>query len=285
MNSRETKDIIRKAAEATKRWGSAGNHTVFLRDTIKRKRTSSNEDPRTPKKTKMDETPKSRPKREEGLLRRRLDDERSETKMEERARTGRAKLDTELARREKLENERLEARRAKLAHQDREDQETQEIINKQGQRARELDNNKKKVGQTPIIKTFRALNESASKNEEDDKNPATKEAEPQEESEDETENPGVAVREEDTDDGAGSEGSVELEFGSEIEKDNDKEYEYSEDNDEYDELSADPSPEREVFYKNSKNAARNKRRRKRRKNNTIKKRSPSPQELTKTMSR
>ena len=33
----------------------------------------------------------------------------------------------------------------------------------------------------------------------------------------------------------------------------------------HDEPSADPLPEREVFYKNSKNAARNKRRRKRRK--------------------
>ena len=105
MNSRETKDIIRKAAEATKRWGSAGGHTVFLRDTTKRKRTSSNEDQKTPKKTKMDETPKSRPNREEMPPRRRLDDERSETKMEERARTGRAKLDAELARREKLKND------------------------------------------------------------------------------------------------------------------------------------------------------------------------------------
>ena len=49
VNSRETKETIRKAAEATYRWDTAGNHTVFLRDIIKRKRTSSNEDPRTPK--------------------------------------------------------------------------------------------------------------------------------------------------------------------------------------------------------------------------------------------
>ena len=87
VNSRETKDTIRKAAEATNRWGTAGNHTVFLRDTTKRKRTSSNEDQRTPKKNKIEETPKSRPKREEVLLRRRLDGGKPETKAEERART------------------------------------------------------------------------------------------------------------------------------------------------------------------------------------------------------
>jgi hypothetical protein len=61
-----------------------------------------------------------------------------------------------------------------------------------------------------------------------------------------------------------SEGSVELEFGSEIERDTDREYEYSEDDNEHEEPLVDPSPDREVFYKNSKNAARNKWRRKRR---------------------
>ena len=102
VNSRETKDKIRKAAEATRRWGSAGGHTVFLRDTVKRKRTSSNEDPRTPKKTKLEETPKSRPKRGDVPPRRRLDDGRTETRAEERTRTGKAKLDEEVARREEL---------------------------------------------------------------------------------------------------------------------------------------------------------------------------------------
>jgi hypothetical protein len=52
------------------------------------------------------------------------------------------------------------------------------------------------------------------------------------------------------------------ESGSEIEVDTDQEYqnEYSEDDD-----SVDPSPEREVFFKNSKSADRNRRRRYRRK--------------------
>ena len=76
VDSRETKEKIRKAAEITRRWGSAGGHTVFLRDippekaAQKRKRTSSNEDTKTPKKSKteVEETPRSsRPKKEEGL--------------------------------------------------------------------------------------------------------------------------------------------------------------------------------------------------------------------------
>ena len=211
VNSRETKEKIRKAAEITRRWGSAGGHAVFLRDSVKRKRTSSNEDTKTPKKakTEMEETPRSsRPKREEGLPRRRLEGDRPETRREERARTvgaAQTKLDAEKAEREKIRLEQLEARRAKLAHQDRE---TQDLINKQGQRSqkpktREPENNKKKDNPKAIIKTFRALNES--ENEEEgrisplyndtqpwlyDDKPATQEAEPQEESENETENPG-----------------------------------------------------------------------------------------------
>ena len=62
VNSKATKETIRKAAEVTHRWGG-GNHKVFLRDIVKRKRTSSNEDPRTPKKKKLEDTPKPRPKR------------------------------------------------------------------------------------------------------------------------------------------------------------------------------------------------------------------------------
>ena len=65
----------------------------------------------------------SRPKKEEGLPRRRLEGDRPETRREERARTkgvAQAKLDSEKAKREKLRLEQLEARRAKRAHQDRE---------------------------------------------------------------------------------------------------------------------------------------------------------------------
>ena len=61
---------------------------------------------------------------------------------QERARTvgaAQAKLDAEKAVREKLRLEQLEARRAKLAHQDRE---TQDLINKQGQRPQNLKNQK-----------------------------------------------------------------------------------------------------------------------------------------------
>ena len=73
----------------------------------------------------------------------------------------------------------------------------------------------------------------------------------------------MAVREEDTEDGAVSEESIELELGSEMEQDDVKAYEYSKDDDEQEEPFEDPSPEREVIYKDtSKNAARNKRRRK-----------------------
>ena len=175
---------------------------------------SSNEDTKTPKKSKteVEETPRSsRPKKEEGLPRRRLEGDRPETRREERARTlgvAQAKLDAEKAEREKLRLEQLEARRAKLAHQDRE---TQDLINKQGQRpqkpqkskTREPENNKKKDSPKAIIKTFRALNEI--ENEEEwrisplhkdtkpwlyDDEPATQEAEPKVESENETETPG-----------------------------------------------------------------------------------------------
>ena len=142
-----------------------------------------------------------------------------------------------MARREKLKSDRLDARLAKLARQDKEDQATQDIINKQGQRAREVDIEKEMAGQTSVIKPFRALNESAG--EEDDKSPALKKAKPQGKSEDDTENPGVARQEEDTRDGAVSEESIELEFGSEIEQDDVKAYEYSKDDDEQEEPSED----------------------------------------------
>ena len=53
MNSKETKETLRKAAEATNRWGTAGNHKVFLRETTtKRRRTPSTEDSRRPIRTR-----------------------------------------------------------------------------------------------------------------------------------------------------------------------------------------------------------------------------------------
>ena len=56
VDTKETKENIRKAAVYARRWGAAGRHTVFLRDTLpekaaqKRGRSSSNEDTKTPKK-------------------------------------------------------------------------------------------------------------------------------------------------------------------------------------------------------------------------------------------
>ena len=164
----------------------------------------------------------------------------------------------------KLKSDQLEARLAKLKHQEEEDKETQSTIDRQGQRAREVDSEKKGAGQSSKIRTFVALNESAG--EEDNKGPALQTAGPlgNSELEDDTEDPGAARQEVNTGDGAESEDPIELEFGSEIDQDDDEDYEYSEDEDEQDEPSGDPSPEREVFYKNTstKNAGRNRRRRK-----------------------
>ena len=122
----------------------------------------------------MEETPRSsRSKKEEGLPRRRILGDRPETRREERDRTAgaaQAKLNAEKAVSEKLRLEQLEARRTKLAHQDRE---TQDLINKQGQRSQkpqksktpDPENNKKKDNPKAIIKTFRALNESENEEE------------------------------------------------------------------------------------------------------------------------
>ena len=121
----------------------------------------------------MEETPRSsRSKKEEGLPRRRILNERPETKREERNRTAgaaQAKLDSEKAASEKLRLEQLEARRTKLAHQDRE---TQDLINKQGQkpqtsRTRDSGNNKIKDAPKTVIIPFRALNESENENEDE----------------------------------------------------------------------------------------------------------------------
>ena len=151
----------------------------------------------------------------------------------------------------KLKSEQLEARRAKLARQDKEDKETQAIIDKQGQKAREVDTKKNTTSLSSVIRPFRALNEGAG--EEDNKSPTLQKAGPQgkSESEDDSEDPGVARQEESAGDDTKSENSIELEFGSEIDQDGDEDYEYSKDDDEQEEPSEDPSPEREVIYKNT----------------------------------
>ena len=163
VNSKDTKETIRKAAEATKRWGS-GHHQVFLRDIVKRKRTSSNEDPRTPKKKKLDQ--------------------RTESSYKERTRIGRARLDEDIKRMDelkKLKAEQLEARQLKLARQDEEDKKTQEIIDKQGQVAKVVETKKNKPGRSSEIRPFRALNEVES--EEDEKSQTLSKTGPQGKSE------------------------------------------------------------------------------------------------------
>ena len=251
MNSKDTKETIRKAAEATKRWGS-GHHQVFLRDIVKRKRTSSNEDPRTPKKKKLDQ--------------------RTKSSYEERTRIGRARLDEEIKRREdlkKLRDEQLEARLQKLARQDEEDRKTQETIDKQGQVAKVAETKKITPGQSPKIRPFRALNEVES--EEDEDSQTLSKAGPQGKSEPlyGHEDPGEPQEEETTRDDTKSEGSVEpggcveLEYGSEIDRDDDEDYEYDEGDEDLEEPTEEPSPEREEICKPpTKKAGRQRRRRK-----------------------
>ena len=110
MDTKETKENIRKAALHAKRWGVAGRHTVFLRDTLpektaqKRGRSSSNEVTKTPKKRRTDdeETPRSsRSKKDKSHLRSRLDGWPEDTQ---------AKVTSEKEELEKIRLERLEAR-------------------------------------------------------------------------------------------------------------------------------------------------------------------------------
>ena len=132
---------------------------------------------------------------------------------------------------EKIRLKRIEARRAKLAHQEREDRETQELINKQGQRLKEsktsVPENRKKEAPKAIIQTFQALNENENVNKDDwrspptkkdtkqwnhDKEPATQETVSLVESETETETQGGATHAEETDAGSESGESIEVEI-------------------------------------------------------------------------
>ena len=68
-------------------------------------------------------------------------------------------MTTESEELEKIRLKRLEARRAKLKHQEREDRATQELINKQGKRQKESE----RVTPKATIQTFQALNENENK--------------------------------------------------------------------------------------------------------------------------
>ena len=160
----------------------------------------------------------------------------------------------------------MELRRAELAHQEREDRETQEQINRQCNIPSKPQQTRTRPKET--IQTFRAINEN--------ENPhTTQETEPQEESENEPEDPGRAVYVEESEESVEaepkngseeeielSESDVEILRGYEQEQEIELEYKPSE----YDEY-LEQSPEREVFFKTTKssNANRNRRRRNRRK--------------------
>ena len=226
---------------------------------MKRKRTSSNEDPRTPKKNKLDQ--------------------RTESAYEEKTRIGRERTDEEIKRRDelkKLKAEQMEARREKLARQDEEDKKTQKIIDKQGKVAKDVEIKQNRPGLSTKIRPFRAVNEGNLEPEEDDKNLTLSKRGHQgtSNSEDDREDPGEPSQNESTRDDTKSEGSiepegiVELEFGSEIDQEDEVDYEYNEDEedeleDEQEDPSMDPSPERKIILKTStKNAGRLRRRKK-----------------------
>ena len=294
VDTKETKENIRKAAVYARRWGAAGRHTVFLRDTLpekaaqKRGRSSSNEDTKTPKKRRTDdeETPRSsRSKKEKSHPRSRLDGWPEETQ---------AKVTSDREELEKIRLECLEARRVKLKHQEREDRETQELINKQGQRQKEsktsAPENKEKVAPKATIQTFLALNENENENKDDwrspptkkDKEPPKQEAVPLVESETEPETQGGGANQaEDSDVGSDSGESIEVkitrhEYEEDLEMP-ESNYEYrggekeeleTEGEGEEEEVEdgyVEPSPERRVILRNSKTTARNRRRRRQRK--------------------
>ena len=216
VETKETKENIRRAALHLKRWGAAGRHTVFLRDTLpeksaqKRGRSSSNEDTKMPKKrrTEDEETPRlSRSNKEKSHPRSRPEGRPEETQ---------TKMTTESEELEKIRLKRLEARRAKLKHQEREDRATQELINKQGKRQKESE----RVTPKATIQTFQALNENENKNKDDwrpqptkmDKEPAKQEAALLVESEIEPETQEGGTQAEESDVGSDSGESIEVKY-------------------------------------------------------------------------
>ena len=280
VDTKETKENIRKAAVYARRWGAAGRHTVFLRDTLpenpaqKRGRSSSNEDTKTSKKrrTEDEETPRSsRPNKEKSHPRSRREGRPEDTQ---------TKMTTKSEELEKIKLERLEARRAKLEHQEREDRATQELINKQGKRQKESE----RVTPKATIQTFQALNENENKNKVDwrpqptkiDKEPAMQEAALLLESENESETQEGGIQAEESDVGSDSGESIEVKYPDMSESD----YEYQDgekeelesegeeeggEEEEIEDGYLESSLERRVTRRNPKTAARNKRRRLQRK--------------------
>ena len=152
LDSRDTKASIRKAAGKADRWGN-GTHSVFFRNITldKRKRKSSNEDLNTPKKGKLEDTPR-RGREPKG---KRLAEIRRESRGEDRSRTvgQRQKEQDDLERqRIQIKEDQLKARTAKLEHQQKEEKEAQEKTNGQ-------ENAGPSQEKISPVKPFRAVNE------------------------------------------------------------------------------------------------------------------------------
>ena len=152
LDSRDTKASIRKAAGKADRWGN-GTHSVFFRDITldKRKRKSSNEELNTPKKGKLEDTPR-RGREPKG---KRLAEIRRESRGEDRSRTvgQRQKEQDDLERqRIQIKEDQQKARTAKVEHQRREEEEAQEKAN--GQEI--AGPSQEKISP---VKPFRAVNE------------------------------------------------------------------------------------------------------------------------------
>ena len=156
LDSRETKASIRKAAEKADRWGN-GTHSVFFGDITleKRRRKSSNEDTNTPKRGKLEDTPKRGGERKMSRLAQIGAQIRRESRREERPRTvwQRQKEQDDLERqRIQIKEDQLKARTAKREHQLREEKEAQEKASGQ----QNAGPSQEKISP---VKPFRAVNE------------------------------------------------------------------------------------------------------------------------------
>ena len=271
LDSRDTKASIRRAAKRADRWGN-GTHSVFFRDIPpkKRKRSSSNEDTKTPKQGKQDETPRSTRKSETPSGRRLAPYPRTESRGEEKARTvTQAQKEKDDAARLmiKIQQEQLEARIAKREHQEREEKEAQEKMNRQ------YNAGPSQTRHAEPIQAFRAINEDNMPEPEPSRTPDYDPEDPEE-----SDRPGGSETEESIEvfpkneseeiELPDSESEVEFLRGEEQEYESELEYEPSEDED-FQEQSPSPSPEREVLFTPSRStsgmANRNWRRRQKKK--------------------
>jgi len=269
VDSKETKGDIRRAAEEANRWG-AKYHSVFLRDIIpetptqKRSRSSSNEDKSSSKRRRTEEKETPRSLRSSRSPR----PDRSNTEKDCRNRSegrpreaSKAKKNAETEELDRIKLERLEARRQKIERQESEDKATQEEINRQGKRKRDLEG----VNPTTPIQTFKALNENENRNKDDwrpkhsqtNPEPPKRNITPPAESETESETQEGGTRMEEQDAGSSPGESIEInsdyEYGVEDEEEMETEWEVGEEGEEEEveeEEIVESSPERRVTLRN-----------------------------------